>query len=188
MAQVIVESKAIQNAIAQPRVQNSTGLEGGRLVRAVNGLVTLTSGDTQNTTYAAGASVYRVGKVRSSDYYHQLRVVTTADMGTTTTVDIGLYRVSDSATAPGAVVDQDFFASTLSLKDNAIVTTGSGVNAADQTFEAAAAGGLITNAEKQIWEALGLSVDPGLEYEVALTLTGACDGTGTALVQVIVVR
>lgn len=187
MAQVIIESTAITNAGAFPRVQNTVGLEGGSLVRAVNGLVTLTSGDTQNTTYAAGASVYRVGKVRSSDYYHQLRIVTTADMGTTTTVDVGLYAVGDLS-APGAVVDQDFFASTLSLKDNAIVTTGSGVNAADQTFEAGAAGGLITNAEKRVWEALGLSTDPGVEYEVVLTLTGACDGTGTALVQVIVVR
>lgn len=65
MAQVIIESTAITNAGAFPRVQNTVGLEGGSLVRAVNGLVTLTSGDTQNTTYAAGASVYRVGKVRS---------------------------------------------------------------------------------------------------------------------------
>lgn len=187
MAQVVVNSTAITNANSQPRVQNTKGNESGSVVRAVNGLVTLTSGDTQNTTYAAGASVYRVGKIRSADFYDQLRIVTTADMGTTTVVDVGLYNLGTTA-APGTVVDQDFFASSLSLKDNAIVTTGSGVNAADQTFEAGAAGGLITNAGKRVWECLGLSVDPGVEYEVALTLTGACDGTGTALVQVYVVR
>lgn len=188
MPQVVVNATAITNAQSTPRVQNPKGLEGGTVVRAVNGLVTLTSGDTQNTTYAAGASVYRVGKIRSADFYDQLRIVTTADMGTTTVVDVGLYNVSNSTAAPGTVVDQDFFASSLSLKDNALVTTGSGVNAADQTFEAGAAGGLITNAGRRVWECLGLTVDPGVEYEVAMTLTGACDGTGTALVQVYVVR
>lgn len=187
MAQVNIMSSAVTNATATPKVQNLPGIDGGVMVRAVNGLVTLTSGNDADPTYAAGASVYRVGKVRSSDFYHQLRIVTTADAGTTTVVDVGLYRTG-TATAPGALVDQDFFASSLSLKDGAIVTTGSGVNAADQTFEAGVAGGLITNAEKRIWECLGLTSDPGLEYEVVLTLTGACDGTATALVQVIVVR
>ena len=187
MAQVVVNSTAISNASATPRVQNLPGIADGRVVRAVNALLTLTSGDTQAATYAAGASVYRAGKIRSADFYDQLRIVTTADMGLTTVVDVGLYNLGTSS-APGTVVDQDFFASSLSLKDNALVTTGSGVNAADQTFEAGAAGGLITNAGKRVWEALGLTSDPGLEYEVALTLTGACDGTGTALVQVYVVR
>lgn len=187
MAQVAIKSSAVTNANAIPRVQNTVGLEGGTLVRAVNGLVTLTSGDTQAATLAAGASTYRVGKIRSDDFYHQLRVVTTADAGTTTVVDIGLYDLLTNANG-GAVVDQNFFCDSLSLKDGAIVTTGSGVNASDQTFEGGAAGSLITNAEKRVWECLGLTTDPGKEYDVALTLTGACDGTATALVQVIVVR
>lgn len=187
MAQVKVKSTAITNMTAVPATMSGVGLGGGVLVRAVNALVALTSGDTQQTTFAAGASVYRCGKIRSSDYYHELRIVTTADMGTTTTVDVGLYNLGDS-TNPGTVVDQDFFASTLSLKDGAIVTTGTGVNASDQTFEAGVAGGLITNAEKRVWEQLGLTSDPCIEYEVVLTLTGACDGSGTALVQVTVVR
>ena len=163
MAQVKIKSSAITNAMATPRVQNAPGLENGVMVRAINALVTITSGDTQNTTYAAGASVYRLGKIRSSDYMHTWRIDTTADMGTTT------------------VVDQDFIASSLSLKDGALSNT-------DLTFEAAAAGGLITNGEKRVWECLGLTTDPNKEYEVVMTLTGACDGTGTALVRVTVVR
>jgi hypothetical protein len=186
MAQVALKSQAVTNSSATPQVQNLPGLEGGRLVRAVNGLVTLTSGNTEAATLVAGASTYRVGKIRSSDFYDRLRIVTTADIGTTTVVDVGLY--DTLSVNSGAVVDQDFFASSLSFKDGAIVTTGSSVNAADQTFEAGAAGGLITNAEKRIWECLGLTTDPGKEYDVVLTLTGACDGTGTALVQVYVVR
>lgn len=180
MAQVKIKSSAITNAMATPRVQNAPGLENGVMVRAINALVTITSGDTQNTTYAAGASVYRLGKIRSSDYMHRWRIDTTADMGTTTVVDLGLYNVGDTD-GPGTVVDQDFIASSLSLKDGALSNT-------DLTFEAAAAGGLITNGEKRVWECLGLTTDPNKEYEVVMTLTGACDGTGTALVRVTVVR
>lgn len=173
MAIVAVKSTAVTNANALPRVLNSTGIEDGAVVRAVNGLVAITSGDSVGSTY-------RVGKIKSSDFIDRVRVDTTADMGTTTTADIGLYNTLAHSSG-GSVVDADFFASALSLKDGALSNN-------DATFESGAAGGLITNAEKRVWEALGLSADPGLEYDVALTLTGACDGTGTALVRVHVVR
>ena len=188
MAQVAIKSTAVTNANATPRVQNPVGLEGGTLVRAVNGLCTITSGDTQAATLAAGASTYRFGKIRSSDYVDTVQLVTTADAGTTTVVDIGLYNTLTHSSG-GTVVDQDFWASSFSLKDGAITRgAASAALSADQTFEAAAAGGLITNGEKRVWECLGLSSDPGLEYDVAMTLTGACDGTATALLQVYVVR
>lgn len=180
MAQVAIKSTAVTNNNATPRTINASGLDGGTVVRAVNGLVTLTSGNTEAATLAAGASTYRVGKIKSSDFIDRVRIDTTADMGTTTVVDVGLYNTLAHSSG-GTVVDQDFFASSLSLKDGALSNT-------DITFEAGAAGGLITNAEKRVWECLGLTTDPGLEYDVALTLTGACDGTGTALVRVYVVR
>lgn len=188
MAQVAIKSTAVTNANSIPRVQNHPGIEGGVLVRAVNGLVALANGDTHAATLAAGASTYRVGKVRSSDTYDTLLITTTADMGTTTVVDIGLYDLLTNSNG-GTVVDQDFFCSSLNLAGGAL-TRGAATAAlsADQTFEAAAAGGLITNAEKRVWECLGLTSDPGKEYDVALTLTGACDGAGTALVQIYVVR
>lgn len=180
MSQVKVKSTSVSNGTATPRVQNLPGIENGCVVRAINALATLTSGDSANTTYAAGASVYRFGKIRSSDFVDRVRIDSTADMGTTTVVDVGLYDLGDSS-APGAVVDQDFFGSSVSLKDGALSNT-------DLTFESAAAGGLIANAEKRVWEALGLSSDPNKEYEVCMTLTAACDGTGTALLRVYVVR
>ncbi len=188
MAQVAIKSTAVTNYNATPRVQNPVGIDGGRLTRAVNGLCTLTSGDTQAATLAAGASTYRFGKIRSSDYIDTLQIVTTADAGTTTVVDVGLYDLL-TASNGGAVVDQDFFCSSLSLKDGALTRgAASAALSADQTFEAGAAGGLITNAEKTVWECLGLTSDPNKEYDVAMTLTGACDGTATALLQVYVVR
>lgn len=188
MAQVAIKATAVTNANATPRTQNSVGIEGGAVYRAVNGLCALTSGDTHAATLAAGASTYRFGKIRSSDFVDTLQLVTTADAGTTTVVDIGLYDLLTHSNG-GTVVDQDFFASSFSLKDGAITRgAASAALSADQTFESGAAGGLITNAEKRVWECLGLTSDPGKEYDVAMTLTGACDGTATALLQVYVVR
>ena len=188
MAQVAIKSLAVTNANATPRVQNLPGLEGGAVIRAVNGLCTITSGNDAAATLVAGASTYRFGKIRSSDFVDTLQIVTTADAGTTTVGDLGLYNTLTHSSG-GTVVDQDFWASSLSLKDGALTRgAASAALSADQTFEAAAAGGLITNAEKRVWEQLGLSSDPGLEYDVAFTLTAACDGTTTALVQVYVVR
>ena len=66
--------------------------------------------------------------------------------------------------------------------------SGGGAIDTDATFEAAAAGGLYTNGEKRVWEALGLSTDPGKEYDVVLGLTAAADAAGTVLVRVYVVR
>ncbi len=171
MAQVALKSTAVTNANSTPRVQNNTGLENGRLVRAVNGLVTITSGNTQAATLADGASTYRVGKVRSSDFIHSWRVAS-PDIGTTTVVDLGLYDVL-AHTNGGAVVSQTFFNTSLSLKDGAIDTT---------------TGVAIASVEKHIWEMLSLTSDPNKEYDVVLTLTGAADGTGTLGVQVNVVR
>ncbi len=188
MAQVAIKSTAVTNYNATPRTQNAVGIENGAVIRAVNGLCTLTSGNTEAATLAAGASTYRFGKIRSADYVDTLRLVTTADAGTTTVVDIGLYDLLTHSNG-GTVVDQDFFASSFSLKDGAITRGGaSAALEADQTFESGAAGGLITNGEKRVWEMLGLSADPHKEYDVAMTLTGACDGTATALLQVYVIR
>lgn len=173
MAVVAVKSNSVTNNNATPRVINTPGVEGGTLVRAINSLVTITSGDSVGSTY-------RLGKIRSSDFIDRIRLDTTADMGTTTTADIGLYDLLTHSNG-GTVVDADFFASAVSLKDGALSNS-------DVTFESGAAGGLIANAEKRVWEALGLSSDPGKEYDVAMTLTGACDGTGTALLRLFVVR
>lgn len=171
MAVVNLKSTAVTNANAQPRTQNHVGLEGGTLVRAVNGFANIASGDSATSTY-------RVGKIRSSDYVDRIRIVS-ADIGTTTAADVGLYDLLTHTNA-GTVVDADFFASAVNLAGGAIDS--------DITFESAAAGGLYTNGEKAVWEALGLSSDPGKEYDVALTLTGAADAAGTVLLRVVVVR
>lgn len=162
MAVVALKSTAITNATATPPVPNSANVVAGNL-RESQGFAVITSGDSV-------ASTYRLFRIRSADRVSQI-LVYSPDIGTTTAGDLGLYRTNPDA---GAVVDVDFFASALSLN-------GGALNGSDITFEAAAAGGSIANAEKRVWEALGLTADPHLEYDVVLTLTGAADATGTAL-------
>lgn len=162
MAVEAKKSTAITNATATPPVINSANVEKGKL-RESQGFAVIGNGDSVGSTY-------RLARIRSSDRMSEIKVYS-PDIGTTTAGDLGLYRTNPDG---GAVVDVDFFVSALSLN-------GGALNGSDITFEAAAAGGLIANAEKRVWECLGLTSDPFLEYDIALTLTGAADAAGTAL-------
>ena len=163
MAVVALKSTAITNATATPRVLNQANFAAGNL-RASQGIAAVANGDSIGSTY-------RLFRLRSSDSVHAMRVYCTAI--TSAAADIGLYDI-DTVNA-GAVVDVDFFASAQS-----IATALSGT---DVTFEAGAAGGLITNAEKRVWEGLGLTADPFKEYDVALTLTAAATAAGTTVLR-----
>lgn len=156
MAVVAVKSTLITNADATPVVFNSPRVDGGP-ERVAVATADITSGDSI-------ASTYRMFRVPSNAVMTDLKIYS-PDIGTTTIADIGLY-----AADGGAVVDADFFASALSLKDGAL-------NGTDVLHEAAVF--TIANSGKELWSALALSSDPGVFYDVTLTLTGAADATGT---------
>lgn len=158
MAVVAVKSTLVTNADALPAVLNSPRVDGG-FERIEVSTVAITSGDTT-------ASTYRMFRVPSNAVMTDLRIYS-PDIGTTTIADIGLYRTAKDG---GAVQDADFFASALSLKDGAL-------NGVDVLHEAAVF--TIANSGKELWDALGLTSDPSVFYDVALTLTGDADATGT---------
>jgi hypothetical protein len=163
MAVVNLKSTAITNATASPVVLNAANLANGNL-RESQGFAVIANGDSIGSTY-------RIGRIRSSDRLSVIRLYGPAIAGAI--ADIGLY--DKSTVNAGAVVDVDFFASAQALT--------SALNGTDVTFEAAAAGGLIANGEKRVWEALGLASDPCKEYDVALTLTAAATAGGTYLMR-----
>jgi hypothetical protein len=158
MAVVAVKSTLITNADATPAVLNSPRVDGG-FERIEVATAAITSGDSI-------ASTYRMFRVPSNAVMTDLRIYS-PDIGTTTISDIGLYRTAKDG---GAVQDADFFASALSLKDGAL-------NGTDVLHEAAVF--TIDNSGKELWEALGLTSDPSVFYDVAFTLTAAADATGT---------
>ena len=83
--------------------------------------------------------------------------------------DLGLYR---TAADGGAVVSAGLFATAQSVA----AANAAGISL---RFEADD----VANVEKRIWELLGLSADPNLEYDVALTLTAAISASGTLALQ-----
>jgi hypothetical protein len=84
------------------------------------------------------------------------------DAVTTGTMDVGVY--ASGATSTSEAVDADEFASAVSIA-TAVAFGGSG---SDITNEAAATD--IAKTEMKLWERLGLSVDPQIEYDICATL------------------
>ena len=163
MAVVTTKSTAITNRDAVPTVLGNGRITGGA-VRSARGVVTTANGDSI-------ASIYKFCSIPSNAVIVSVRV-TSPDIGTTTIADFGLYKT----TADGAaVVDADFFASALSLKDGAL-------SKSEIMFESA----VITtaNCEKAVWDILALSADPNLTYDVCATLTAAADAAAAILVEV----
>lgn len=163
MAVVALKSAGITNATATPRVLTSANLQYGAPHESI-GLVALANGDSIGSTY-------RLFRVHSNDRVSSLLLSCTAI--TSGAADFGLYNVDDVSS--GAVVDVDFWASAQSIA-SALVDS-------PIQLEAGAAGGLITNAEKRIWEQLGLTSDPNREYDVVMTLTAATTAAGTVVLK-----
>jgi hypothetical protein len=162
MAVVTTKSTVIGNRDATPQTTSRRVLGGAPVLHA-RGVVAITSGDNTN-------SVLRFCQVPSNALIDSI-TVSAPDIGTTTTMHLGLYRTTGDG---GAVVDADFFRATLSLKDGAI-------SRSEQIF-----GNVVTvaNSEKLLWEHLNLASDPGCNYDICGTLTGDADAGGSVLVEV----
>lgn len=163
MAVVNTKATAVTNGdSATPSTNVATKLLTGRLKSSV-GVVEVANGDSIGSTL-------RLAKVHSS---HRInRVLISCDAITSAAADIGIY---DEARAGGAVVDVDFFGSAVSIA-TALVHS-------DVTHEAdpadAGAGYGHADVEKPLWQALGLTADPGKWYDLVATLTAAATATGT---------
>jgi hypothetical protein len=114
-------------------------------------------------------STYRMVRVWSG--WRVTDVILDCDAITTCAADIGLYR---TAADGGAVVDADFFASAQSL--------ATVLNSQNVTNESAVVD--IANKGKRLWEMLALTADPGVWYDVVVTLTAAAGSAGTVTLRV----
>jgi len=151
MAVEALKSLALTNADATPTVFNN-----GRVARAP---VQRALGYAIADAVASIGSTYRLARVPSNAF--GLRVILSNTAFTTTGAgDIGIYQTAANG---GAVVDADFFASA-QLLTTALPNT-------EVTHESGVYG--VNDKEKPLWEALGLSADPQIDYDVAITLTAA---------------
>lgn len=154
MAVVLVSSTPVANADAKPVVKNSAKVAEGAVLSSV-GFVAVANGDSI-------ASIYRMVRIRSACRVNSLFVVTDAITGAA--ADIGLYRKTVDG---GAVVDADFF-----TPAQTIAAASQGIQVAHGNLLKPGFMGL------RVWEALGLASDPGIEYDVCLTLTAAATAAG----------
>ena len=152
MAVVNTLSTLVTNADASPRVMNPVIEDGGR-ERSIFGAVVVAAGDDDTSTF-------RVCRVKSHWRIKSILKRNDAITGGTD-YDVGLY---DTAENGGAVVDVNAYADAISLA--AADTAGT-----DVAFDARA----IENGGNTVWEDLGLTSDPGLEYD--LVFTGVTVGT-----------
>lgn len=162
MAVVNTLSTVITGADSQPRVLTNAHLSRGQVFEAV-GTVEVAAADSDTSTF-------RFARLRSSDRVSSIHVWSDA-ITAGTSFDIGLYRIAADG---GAVVDADLFASAVDLS--------SAVAGTDVTFEATATN--ISQIEKRLWELLGLSSDPGYDYDVVLTANTVGSAAGTISLRV----
>lgn len=153
------KSSLITNADTVPAVLNNPRIDGG-FERTKVATAAVTNLDSI-------ASTYRLFRVPSNAVMTDLRVYCPAI--TTAATDIGLYRTEKDG---GAVVDADLFTSAQLLT--------SALNGTDVLHESAVFS--LANSGKELWDALGLTSDPSVFYDVTMTLTAAAGATGTVKV------
>jgi hypothetical protein len=150
---------SITNLDATPILRANPWVHGGNS-KQFAGTVEGVNGDSIGSTYR----FFRVGS-----WMRPVSLTLFCDALTSGAADIGLYR---AAADGGAVVSAGLFGTAQSI-------ASANVNGIPVRFEADD----IANVEKRIWELLGLTADPNLEYDVALTLTAALTASGTLALQ-----
>jgi len=161
MGVVTTKSTRVSNADAAPRIMDMPNVNHGK-IRRVTGTLEAVSGDSI-------ASIYRLVRVHSSWSIVSIRLY--CDAITTCAGDIGLYRVSGEAS--GVVVAVAAYASAQSLAT--AITEGTNV-----AFEARD----VIKAGNAVYQDAGLTTDPNLWYDLAITLTAAAGSAGSIVLDV----
>lgn len=157
MADFPRSSAAITNLDAVPVVPNTTGEGAQGYLREASGSLTGVAAD-------GTGSVYRFVRVASTVKVKTVHLEA-GDMGTTGALNVGVHYATNHKTGAGAVIDADFFAS-------AVVTT-TAVPRTDITNE----GGFypINKRVQPLWQAVGLSADPGGYFDITAMPSAAGD-------------
>jgi len=156
-----IDSTLISNRAATPRVANDPW---------TNAKVKSTgSGIVEVSTATDAADELRFFRIQSNAVVREVLLSCDA-VSTSGAIDIGLYQTDDNG---GAVVDADFFASAQ------VVTTA--LTLSNVTHESGVYG--IEDRNKPVWEALGLSEDPQIDYDVVGTVTTDMGGAGTIVLE-----
>ena len=162
MAVVNTKSTAITNRDAIPRVVSPAHLVRAEAFQAVATVEVAAADDD--------GSVYRMVQIRSSDRISSLMVANDAITGMSD-CDVGIYQTTANG---GAVVTKDVFADG--------VTFASALDYRDLLNNDEATD--IAEIEYKVWQRLGLSSDPVLDYDICITANTVGSGAGTLAMRV----
>lgn len=157
MAVEALKTLALINADATPIVIGNSRTLRGELNQAV--------GNALADAAASIGSTYRLARVPSNACALNVHL-SNAAFTTTGAADVGIYKSN-----AGAVVSAAFFASAVVL-----TTAQSELNVTRESGTYT-----LANIEKPLWEALGLTADPQIDYDVTITLTAANTTTAAQL-------
>lgn len=159
-----LKSGAITNLDASPRVVNTNGIGGMSRTKLVDGSVTATTGKTTGGTY-------QLVRLPSNAIVKHLRIKLDATV-TTFDGDVGCYY------STGA--NDGTLAANSGTKVNS--TTGGALFGAAIDFHSQATFTDLCNSmtaaklDKELWDACGLTVDPGGFFDIVLTNTSTTSG------------
>lgn len=166
MAEVNRNSGLIANAVATPPTMNQASTGASAYRKTTAGRVTPAADDSAN-------SIHRFVRVPSNCRVESIKV-TAAQASTAGAVNVGVYYPAHINA--GAVIDADFFASAQSLSAAALSRTEVAFESTTYT---------LTKRLQPLWQALGLSADPGCELDIAWTISTTFNGGPTeALMEV----
>lgn len=163
-----LKSAQITNLDLTPAKANTAGEGGNYRSDAVDGYVTVAASDGAGTKYLLNR-VRSTVKVKSIILANEAQTAGKVDVGAYYADDVRYLAPGNSANA-GVVIDQDFFATDVDLAAK--------VQPTDVTFES----GTYTFDKwfQPLWQALGLSSDPGGFIDIVATVhtTDVTTGTG----------
>ncbi len=157
-----LKSAAITNRDSTPKVATKSQLYGAPLRSAVGYVTAAAADDT--------SSRYRVCAVPSNAFVRAVYISSVAQGGSAA-ADIGVYRATVDG---GAVVDADLFGSGVSLVS---VVPRTDVTNESTNFTPAL-------REQPLWQAAGLSSDPGGELDIVIAPTAALTNGGIVSAEV----
>lgn len=159
-----VKSTGITNADAN--TANNAGELAVGTLRAVRGYTTAVASSSVDATY----QIWRIPSNCSVQ-----RIIFESEAQTAGKVDIGAYYATDgfggkpTALLAAAAIDQDFFATAV---DCASAVTPTDVTNESGTYT-------LDKRTQPIWQALGLTSDPGGNFDICLTVVTTAVTTGT---------
>jgi hypothetical protein len=170
-----VKSASITNSDASPAVANTAGEGGAAPLKSITGIATGVASSSIDATYQM-VRVPSNAKIKRITLQSQSQAVGVAD--------VGLYYATDgvigkpTALLAAAAIDQDFFATAISLVTVQVQPT-------DVTNNPITTAYTPDKRNMPLWQAAGLTSDPGGNFDICLTLTTAITtGTGKMVMEV----